>query len=195
LPLATQLGATQVILAGEQLPLQFAANGQVNAIVPYDVPPNTTQQVIVMNGPAISIPQSVVIAPAQPAVFTYTSGTGAAIVVGVKGDGTQYDVDANHPLSAGDAAVIYCAGLGPVSPPVPAGSAASLTTLSYTTNPVTVSIGGQSVQPFFAGLAPGFAGLYQANIIVPTGITPGSAVPLIITEAGQSSAPVTVAVQ
>ena len=195
LPLATQLGATQVILAGEQLPLQFAANGQINAIVPYDVPPNTTQQIIVMNGPAISVPQPVTIAPAQPAVFTYSSGTGAAIVVGVKADGTQYDVDANHPLSAGDGAVIYCAGLGPVNPTVSAGTAAPLAPLSYTTNPVTVTIGGQSAQVFFSGLAPGFAGLYQANVLVPAGITPGSAVPLIITEAGQSSAPVTVAVK
>src|SRR5207248_3880940 len=45
LPLPTQLGGTQVILAGKLLPLNFAGNGQINAIVPFDIPVNTVQQV------------------------------------------------------------------------------------------------------------------------------------------------------
>ncbi len=196
LPLATQLGATQVTLGGQLLALQFAANGQVNAIIPYDVPVNTTQQVIVTNGPAISLPEPVIIAAAQPAVFTQdSSGKGAAIVAGVSPDGTQFVVSSSHPLSAGDVVVIYCAGLGPVDPPVQAGAAASLTNLSHTTSPVTVSIGGRDAKVQFSGLAPGFAGLYQVNAIVPSGITPGNAVSLVITEAGQQSAPVTVPVR
>jgi uncharacterized protein (TIGR03437 family) len=196
LPLATQLGATQVFLAGKQLPMQFAAGGQVNAIVPYDIAANSTQQLIVMNGPAISVPEPVVIAPAEPAVFTQDfSGHGAGIVVGVKPDQSQFVVDANHPLSAGDIAVIYCAGLGPVNPSVPAGTAAPLSPLSYTTNTVTVTMGGVNAPVAFAGLAPGFAGLYQVNATVPSGITPGSNVQLVLTEAGQSSLPVTITVQ
>jgi uncharacterized protein (TIGR03437 family) len=47
----------------------------------------------------------------------------------------------------------------------------------------------------FAGLAPEFAGLYQVNAIVPSGITPASDVPLVISVAGQTSAPVTIAVK
>ena len=195
LPLATQLGATQAILAGRQLPLQFAVDGQINAIIPYDVPANATQQLIVMNGPAISVPEPIVIALAQPAVFTKDlNGRGAGIVVAVKADRTQFVIDASHPISVGDIAVIYCAGLGAVTPAVPAGTAASLTTLSNTVNPVTVTIGGQNAPVGFAGLAPGFAGLYQVNATVPGGITPGNDVPLVITAAGQKSATVTIAV-
>ena len=48
---------------------------------------------------------------------------------------------------------------------------------------------------FFGGLVGGFAGLYQVNAYVPKGITPGNAVPLIVTVAGFESAPVTVAVK
>ena len=196
LPLATQLGATQVIMAGQPLPLQFAASGQINAIIPYDVPANATQQVVVVNGPAYSQPEPVIVAPAQPAVFTAdASGSGTGIIVDVQPDGSQFVVNAGNPASAGDAIVIYCAGLGPVDPPVAAGSAASLTQLSNTVNPVTVTIGGQSAQVIFGGLAPGFAGLYQVNAIVPSGITPASNVPLVLTVAGQSSAPVTIALQ
>lgn len=48
---------------------------------------------------------------------------------------------------------------------------------------------------FFAGLAPGFAGLYQVNAIVPSGAPSSDAAPVIVTVAGQSSRPVTMAVR
>lgn len=194
LPLTTQLGATQVVLAGRPLPLQYAGNGQVNAIIPYDVPPNSTQQLIVTNGPALSVPLPVVIAPAQPAVFAQADGAG--VVFDVKPGATaQVLVDVAHPISAGDAIVIYCAGLGPVNPPVAAGSAAPSSPSAVTTNKVTVTIGGKNAQVFFSGLVGGLAGEYQVNAYVPKGITPGNTVPLIITAAGFESAPVTVAVK
>ncbi len=81
LPLPTQLGATQVVLGGRLLPLNYAADGQVNAIIPYDVPTNSTQQLIVTNGPTLSIPQTITIAPAQPAVFTLGDGSGVVFYV------------------------------------------------------------------------------------------------------------------
>jgi uncharacterized protein (TIGR03437 family) len=194
LPLATQLGGTQVVLGGRPLSLQFAADGQVNAVIPYDVPPNTTQQLIVTNGPALSVPEPVIIALAQPAVFAQSDGSG--VVFDVKpGSSNQVLVDANHPASAGDAIVIYCAGLGPVNPPVEAGSAAPSSPPATTINPVTVTIGGKPTQVFFGGLVGGFAGLYQVNAYVPKGITPGDAVPLVATVAGFQSAPVTIAVK
>ena len=195
LPLATQLGATQVVVAGRPLPLQFASNGQINAIIPYDVPVNATQQLIVVNGPAYSQPEPVIVASAQPALFTAdATGKGSGIFVDVQPDGRQFLVNSANPAGAGDAIEIFCTGLGPVDPSVTAGSAAPLSPLSNTVNPVTVTIGGQTVQPFFAGLAPGFAGLYQVNVIVPGGIAPASNVPLVVTVAGQSSAPVTIAI-
>ncbi|MGD0437317.1 MAG: hypothetical protein ABSB86_12700 [Bryobacteraceae bacterium] len=196
LPLATQLGATEAVLAGELLPLQFAVDGQVNAIIPYDVPINATMQLVVTNGPAISMPQPVVIVPAQPAVFTQSqNGTGAGIVVAAPPKGPQFEVTANNPITAGDVAIIYCAGLGTVNPPVPAGSAAPLSPLSHTTNTVTVTIGGVNAPVQFAGLAPTFTGLYQVNVAVPSGITPGDNVPLVLTVAGQQSSAVTIAVK
>jgi hypothetical protein len=66
---------------------------------------------------------------------------------------------------------------------------------SNTVNPVTVTIGGNPAQVLFAGLAPGYAGLYQVNVVVPEGVTPGANVPVILTTAAFSSPPVTVAVQ
>lgn len=194
LPLPTQLGATQVVLGGRLLPLNYAADGQVNAIIPYDVPTNSTQQLIVTNGPTLSIPQTITIAPAQPAVFTLGDGSGVVFYV-KPGTTAQILVDASHPMSAGGAIVIYCAGLGPVSPPVAAGSKAPSNPPATTTNKVTVTIGGKPAQVFFGGLVGGFAGLYQVNAYVPKGITPGNKVPLVVTVEGFGSAPVTVAVK
>jgi uncharacterized protein (TIGR03437 family) len=91
--------------------------------------------------------------------------------------------------------VIYCAGLGPVSPPVAAGDKAPTNPPAMTTNQVTVAIGGKPAQVFFGGLVGGFAGLDQVNAYVPTGITPGNTVPLVVSVAGFSSAPATVAVK
>ena len=67
--------------------------------------------------------------------------------------------------------------------------------LSRTDNPVTVMIGGRPAAVSFSGLTPGYAGLYQINAVVPAGITPGDAVPVVISVAGQTSPPVTMAVR
>jgi uncharacterized protein (TIGR03437 family) len=189
LPFPTQLGATQVIIAGRQLPLYFAADGQINAIIPYDVPVNTTQQLIVTNGPAISVPEPVVISSVHPAVFTRL---GTAAAYGYKPDGTKFLVDTAHPVSAGDIIEVYCTGLGPVDQPVIAGTASPL---ANTTNAVTVKVGGKDSKVLFAGLAPGLAGVYQLDATIPSGVTAGNDVPLVVIVAGEQSAPVTMPVR
>jgi uncharacterized protein (TIGR03437 family) len=91
--------------------------------------------------------------------------------------------------------VLFCTGLGTVSPAVADGAAAA-TAISITTNPVQVTIGGKDAgTAAFAGLAPGFAGLYQVNVTVPAATPTGSSVPLIVTVAGLSSVAVPIAVQ
>ena len=62
-------------------------------------------------------------------------------------------------------------------------------------NPVTVTIGGAAAQVAYHGLAPGYAGLYQVNAVVPSGITTGDAVPVALSVAGQTSPAVTMAVR
>jgi uncharacterized protein (TIGR03437 family) len=194
-PYSTRLGATSAVLGSRELALQFAADGQINAVIPFDVPLNATQQLVVANGDAVSQPQPVIIAAAQPAVFTQNlQGTGPAIAVAFTSDGRSFLVDAAHPARAGDALVIYSAGLGAVDPPVPAGTPAPSSPLSRTTNTVTATIGGVNAEVFFAGLAPGFPAIYQVNAIVPAGVS-GPAVPLVLKVAGRESAPVTIAVE
>jgi uncharacterized protein (TIGR03437 family) len=90
---------------------------------------------------------------------------------------------------------MYAAGLGLVNPPVEAGTAAPATVLTKALNDVTVTIGDKQAAVLFAGLTPGFTGLYQVNATVPEGVTAGDQVPVVLTVAGRSSPPVTIAVR
>jgi len=191
-PLPTELGEALVVMGGLPLPVLYASPGQINAIVPFEVSVNTTHQLIVRRGRLLAVPEPVAVAPAQPAVFTLNqTGAGQGLVFRSSGQ----LADAAAPAAPGETVVIYCAGLGAVSPPVVAGRTAPSSPLSTVVAPVTVTIGGRAAQVSFAGLTPGFTGLYQVNVVVPEGIAGGEAVPLVIGTAGQTSLPVSMGVR
>jgi len=47
-------------------------------------------------------------------------------------------------------------------------------------NPVTVLWNGQELSTAFAGSTPGYPGLYQVNVLIPTATPPGLIVPLAL---------------
>jgi uncharacterized protein (TIGR03437 family) len=190
-PLPTQLAGTEVQFGDRLLPFLYAGDGQLNVQVPYDIPVNTQAQLRVRRGDALSVPQAVTVAPAQPAIFTTNqTGSGQGAIVNAI---TNKVADASAPVHAGEFVTIYCNGLGPVNPQVDPGAAATGPT--PTVQEVTATIGGQKATVQYAGLAPGYPGLYQVNAMVPNGVTPGDQVPVTLTVAGQTSPPVTIAVQ
>jgi len=191
-PLPEQLASTTVLIGGQIAPLFYVSQNQVNALVPTSIKPNTTYQVLVQRGLTYSQPISIDVGPAQPAAFQ--SG-GSAIAVAYRGSVAPFLVSSASPATAGDVLVIYCAGLGPTDPPVPDGVASPSFPLAQTKSPVTVTIGGQNAGVQFAGLAPGFVGLYQVNAVVPAGIAAGESVPLVLSVAGQSGPPASLAVR
>src|SRR5262249_11806905 len=69
LPLQTELAGTQLVLGGRALPLLYASDGQVNAQVPYDLVVNTNHQLLVRRGTALSVPEVITVAAAEPAIF------------------------------------------------------------------------------------------------------------------------------
>ncbi len=193
-PLPTQLGATSVIMAGRQLPLLSVSDTQINAVIPYEVGAPAGQQLIVRRGNRASSPTAVTVLSAQPGVYTINNnGQGQGHIYG--GPSQQTLASPANPASAGDVLVIYCNGLGAVAPTVAAGSATPGDALRETTNRLTATIGGKEARVAFAGLTPGAAALYQVNLTVPEGVEPGDAVPVVLTVAGVSSPPVTIAVR
>jgi uncharacterized protein (TIGR03437 family) len=134
---------------------------------------------------------TVQVAAIAPAIFALNEqGTGAGAIL----HGITYQVVADsNPATAGEIISIYCTGLGAVNPPAQTGAAPPVPP-PQTAVPVQVSIAGVMAQVTYAGVAPGFPGLYQVNAQVPAG-TPSGAQALQITENGVVSNTVTVAVQ
>ncbi len=149
-------------------PLTYVSPSQINVQVPWELAGQSTVQIKVdyepVNGTLLTVP----VTTYSPAMFAY-SGQPAAL-------------DANFNLiGSGNAAVrgqviqLYCNGLGPVSNTPADGASAVASPLSEITGTMpVVTIGGQNAVVGFAGLAPGFAALYQLNVTVPTGIGTGS---------------------
>jgi adhesin/invasin len=195
-PLPTELGGTSVTIGGEAVPPLVVSSGQINAMLPFDLAVNTSVPVVVTRHNAVSAPQPVSIVSSQPGMFTQSAnGQGAGIVVIVHADGSQVVAGSANPAKAGDVLVIYCAGLGDVTPRLSAGTPAPPSPLSKTIDPVTVTIGGVNGAVFFAGPSPGFTGLYQVNATVPSGIAASQTAPLVLSQGGRASATVTIPIQ
>ena len=168
-PLPTELGDTRVLFLGESAPLYYAGPDQVNLQLPFDAPVNTRLPIVVRRGRTYSVPQEITVSEAAPEVFRGGAGNGQAAIAHASGA----LVDERDPARPGEVLVIYCAGLGAVTPVVRAGEAAPSGILAQTVTPARVLIGGVEAAVQFAGLTPGFVGLYQINVVVPANVMEG----------------------
>ena len=94
---------------------------------------------------------------------------------------------AENPAERGEVLQIFATGLGETNPPGQTGEAAPSS--STVLLPVTVTVGGVEAPVQYQGLAPGFVGLYQVNVQLPTTVTPGDQVEVVILQNGIPSNP------
>ena len=195
-PLPTSLsGLSFAFGGGLYAPLFFVSGTQANLQVPWELGGQNSGSVIASAGGQSSAAQAVSLATFAPGIFaTNGLGTGQGAIID---NATYLLVDASNPATAGSTYIqIYCTGLGPVTNQPPTGAAApDGPPFSSTTTTPTVTIGGVAAPVFFAGLAPGFVGLYQVNVQVPAEVSPGSAVPVAISMGGAVSNTVMIAVR
>ena len=191
--------AGSLTVAGAPAPLYFVSPGQINFQIPYETVSNAPVPVVISQGSQVSNAITLNMARVSPGLFSTNqqgSGQGAIRIAG--GATIAAPMGAfpeSRPVKAGDVIEIYCTGLGSVSPNGITGGAASAMNLQTTISQPSVTIGGKTGIVLFSGLAPGVAGLYQVDVQIPQGVTPGDAVPLVLTILGVQSNTVTIAVQ
>lgn len=191
-PLESQLAGASVLIGQTPLQLLYADTDQVLGLVPANLAPNSSQEVIVSRDSAYGVEVPVIISATHPAILTVDgSGEGQGVIYASTGAATTI-ADAANPVSPGASIIIYCTGLGAT-----AASGASA-------NMPSVTIGGVGAQVSYSGAArpanyppsgpptllglvsAGLGGLYEIDATVPAGL-PGGAAPVLVISAGQSS--------
>ncbi len=195
IPISTSLGDVQsVTLNGIAAPILSVNSGQINVQLPWEesAPSGGTASVAVVVTRAragASAPIQTPIGMFSPGVFTVPPGAGQALALiypdnAIAAPANSIPGRLTRPAKPADILEIYATGLGPVvnTPAdgnIPTGAPA-------TTNKPVVLVGGITADVQFSGLAPGFVGLYQINIVTPN-VSPGNTVPLQIQMGGITS--------
>jgi uncharacterized protein (TIGR03437 family) len=121
----------------------------------------------------------------SPGLFMFSSKYPAAVLA----DGTYLgsagllgSSTVTRPGVAGDVIQLFGTGFGPTDPGVP--SQQVFNGAAPTASPVSATIGGVPAAIQFAGITG--AGLYQVNVVVPSGLTSGDQ-PLVLNVGGVST--------
>jgi uncharacterized protein (TIGR03437 family) len=175
----------------------MASCGQANLQIPWEVAGQTDVPVTVTVNELESVSQFATVAPFAPGIYTLNmSGSGQGAVQIAPSDQLAAELTPGaRPIVAGEHIAIFATGLGPVSNQPETGAAALSNPLSYTTTIPTVTVGGVAAEVTYSGLAPGFAGLYQVNALLPQGAPSGDSISVVISIGGVESNTVTIAVQ
>ena len=184
-PLPLSLAGVSATVNGRPAPLLYVSPTQINLQLPYEAIPGSGT-VTVTNGGAITPAFPITVAAAAPGVFVYDTNRAVA----QNPDGTLNGP--GHPVAGGSYLVVYLTGQGALDQAVATGAAAPSSPLSRATQPFSATINGQSTAVLFLGLAPGFVGVAQANVVVPK-LAKGD-YPLSLVVGGAASAPVMVSV-
>lgn len=174
-PIATTLSNVQVLINGTPAPVAYVSPGAVTVIAPYTLSTATS------SGSTSLQPQSATIqvvnnGVASDTISTYVRTTSPGVFT-VPADGIGYAaalhldyslVTTSSPVAAGETIALFVEGLGLVSPSIAAGAVGPTSPLSVTpANTIGVLVDNQLATVSYAGLAPGFAGLYQINVQIP----------------------------
>jgi uncharacterized protein (TIGR03437 family) len=177
-PFPNTLNGVQVLINEVPAPIYFVSPGQISVIVPY-VTSQAVAQIQVMNNNAPSNVVTQFTGLTSVGVFTNTPVGGTGIAAAERPDYSI--VSEANPAQVGETVSLYMAGMGSVTNEPGDGAPAPSSPLADTTETPTIHLidtAGNSPEATvtFSGLAPGFAGLYQINFTIPTGLVTGDTV-------------------
>ena len=198
LPLPTVLNGVSVDVNGFPAPLIFVSPNQINFQTPWEIADEEWVDVVVRRNGEFSDPERVFVTPFDPGLFSLSqtgSGQGAILIAGTATvPAPEGSVAGGRPVRAGEFLSLFAVGLGPVENQPLSGAVAPVNPFATTKLTPQVTIGGTQASVLFSGLAPGLAGVYQVNVEIPAGVSPGDAVEVQLTIGGVSSNIVTIAI-
>jgi uncharacterized protein (TIGR03437 family) len=193
-PLPTAMGGTCVTLNNQALPLLMTSTGQINAQIPHELAPGRYPLVVrSVDKKMAAVAQTITIARHAPAIFADPETRAAAVF---HADGRA--VTRDHPAKRDEPLVMYATGLGATKGGrVTSGSPAPSEPLAIVEN-LEVFFGDPRYRQAevivdWAGLTPGYIGLYQINLRVPGDHMRGGDLPVTLRIGGvesQKSGPV-----
>jgi uncharacterized protein (TIGR03437 family) len=188
LSLPVSLGTVSASFDGGGLSLpghiSFVSPGQVNVQIPWEF---QGQSSVKMTVSVSYIPSAVYTVPLNtysPGIFEF-SDNGHLSAAATDANGVVF-TQAN-PAKRGQTIVLYVNGMGPLDHPPPSGEPTPQPPpLAQTTFLPTVQIGNIAAHVDFAGLSPGWVGLYQVNVDVPQNAPTGPQ-PIVVSIGGVDS--------
>jgi uncharacterized protein (TIGR03437 family) len=163
LPVVLGDSETEVFIGNYAADLYYVSPTQINFLVPpMMLPGPVTFRLVIdsLRGPVIPLK----LAPAAPGLFQLDLQNAVATLV----DGSV--LTPSSPAKPGDIVVLYATGLGETTPPAVYGQLPTAAAPLVAGAKLSILLDGVAVPPSaidYAGVAPGYAGLYQINLTLP----------------------------
>jgi uncharacterized protein (TIGR03437 family) len=181
--LPDKLGSALVAVGNLRAPLLYVSPTQINFVIPYILLPGVVEVRVDRDG--VAGPNvKVELGASAPAAYQLDETT----VIATHAGGEL--VDRAHPATPGEIIVLYVTGLGWTSPPVDTGQLAPRAAQSQLAPKLQVKLNGVAIPRediFYAGVTPGFSGLYQINFRLPAALPADPEIRLVMD--GRESAP------
>ena len=172
----TSLGNVEVYFEGWPAYLYYVSPLQINLLVPSSLLPGTFQFWVDRQGTRGPI-VTVTLQSAAPAMFQYPAGTALA----THSDGSL--VSSTAPATAGEIVTLWATGLGNTNPELEDGALPAAAQWLSQLNQFDVQINSAALDSsaiLYAGVAPGYAGLYQVNVRLPDPLPPNPQIQLAL---------------
>ena len=157
-----ELGGVWILFAGRRIPLYYVSPTQINAQIPYELATGPGPWPLTVAREGLTAPVAEVkLVRAAPGLFPVALHADFRVV----GRG---EIEGSAPLAPGGAVLLFGTGFGPLAPPPRTGELSGRA--SRIVLPIDVWLAGERLHPsavLYAGQAPGFAGLYQLNVVLP----------------------------
>ncbi|MBK5293990.1 MAG: hypothetical protein JJE04_20230 [Acidobacteriia bacterium] len=175
--LETTLGGVRVLINGVPAPLLYVSATQINAMIPFEASGRPRILIEVSYQGLLSETLTVATAETAPILFTSDgSGRGQGAILNQNGSLNSPSI----PAPRGSVVVLYGAGGGIFSTPIPTGLVAEGAG-PLPLAPVNIFVGGVQAAVLYAGPAPHtVAGILQFNVWIDEQMSQGPAVPLTV---------------